>query len=66
MKCYVHAKQGSSEEAVAVCEVCGMGICMEHAVERDLPVRSSPGMAGYPQRAMIIMCEQDAKARHVE
>jgi hypothetical protein len=63
VKCYVHAKEGSAVDAVAVCVVCGMGVCMEHAVERDLPVRTSAGLAGYPERGMLILCPVDAKAR---
>ena len=62
MKCYIHAKEGFSEEAVAVCVICGMGLCPDHAVERNLPVRSSSGQAGYPERGMLILCPQDAKA----
>jgi hypothetical protein len=39
MKCYVCAKQGKHEEAVAICIVCGMGLCSEHAFRQELPVR---------------------------
>ncbi len=39
MKCYVCAKLGRDEPAVAVCIVCGMGICMEHAIKENLMVR---------------------------
>ena len=64
MKCYVHAREGSREEAVAVCQVCGMGVCLDHAVERDMPLRQfqSPGLAGYPDRSMVILCKRDAEA----
>ncbi len=65
MKCYIHASEGSSEEAVAICVVCGMGVCMEHAVERDMPVARPPGQAGYPERAMLILCQRDAEVHPV-
>ncbi len=35
MKCYICAQQGKDEEAVAVCIVCGMGVCMTHAIRKD-------------------------------
>ena len=63
MRCYMHAKEGAIEEAVAVCIVCGMGVCMAHAVERDLPVQRPAGMAGYPERGMLILCQRDAMVR---
>jgi hypothetical protein len=31
MKCYKCAEMGRSSDAVGVCVVCGMGLCMEHA-----------------------------------
>lgn len=30
MKCYLCAEEGKEEEALAVCIVCGMGVCKEH------------------------------------
>ena len=36
MKCYVCAKKGLDNEAVAVCIVCGMGVCMEHATVEEV------------------------------
>jgi hypothetical protein len=39
MKCYICAKQGVNEEAVAICIVCGMGLCMGHAFKENLLVR---------------------------
>jgi len=38
MKCYVCAKMGKDTDAVAVCIVCGMGVCMEHAIYEATPV----------------------------
>jgi hypothetical protein len=39
MKCYVCAKQGIDKEAVAICIVCGMGLCLGHAFKEELLVR---------------------------
>ncbi len=36
MKCYICAEQGVDSEAVAICIVCGMGVCMEHLVRKDV------------------------------
>ena len=38
MKCYICAKQGIDEEAVAICIVCGMGLCLGHAFKEELVV----------------------------
>jgi hypothetical protein len=62
VKCYSHAKAGSSEDAVAICIVCGMGVCMEHAVMKDMPAQKYPGLSGKPsEREMVILCEGDAR-----
>ena len=39
MKCYICAKQGKHEEAVAICIVCGMGLCADHAIKEELLVK---------------------------
>jgi hypothetical protein len=44
MKCYVCAKMGKSTDAVAICIVCGMGMCMDHTIRRDVDVWEG----GYP------------------
>ena len=62
MRCYVHALEGGSEEAVAVCAVCGMSLCMEHATERDMPTVRPSGPSGSPERATLILCPRDAEA----
>jgi hypothetical protein len=38
MKCYECAKQGKDVDAVAMCVICGMGLCMDHAIRENLPV----------------------------
>ena len=44
MKCYVCAKEGKDSDAVGVCIVCGMGLCMEHVIREDTEV----WQGGYP------------------
>lgn len=44
MKCYICTKEGKNTDAVAVCIVCGIGLCMEHAIREDLDVWEG----GYP------------------
>ncbi len=38
LKCYLCAKMGKDTDAVAACIVCGMGVCMEHAIYEQTPV----------------------------
>ena len=38
VKCYECAKQGKDVDAVATCVICGMGLCMDHAIRENLPV----------------------------
>jgi len=60
MKCYTHAKEGVNKEAVAVCAVCGMGLCLEHVIEREVPVvQRVSGWAA--QTTMHILCERCSK-----
>lgn len=42
MKCYVDARDGDTKDAVAICSTCGMGLCMEHLVHQELPLRVWP------------------------
>jgi len=61
MKCYEHAKQGKDVEAVAVCAICGMGVCIDHLVEREVPlVHAVSGWAS--ETAMQILCQRCAQA----
>lgn len=67
MECYVCAKLGKKTEAVGVCIVCGMGVCMEHAVRDDVEMWTG----GYPfpsatTRSTIprILCEECHVALH--
>jgi hypothetical protein len=44
MKCYICAEQGKTSDAVAICIICGMGICMEHLVREETELWKG----GYP------------------
>jgi hypothetical protein len=44
MKCYVCAKEGEDSDAVAICIVCGMGLCVEHLVREEVEIWEG----GYP------------------
>lgn len=61
MKCYLDAQAGADKDAVAVCAVCGMGLCAEHAIEREgRPHRAGlvdPGIGP----AMLILCPRCAE-----
>lgn len=36
MKCYICDREGRSTDAVAVCIVCGMGLCRDHAMREEI------------------------------
>lgn len=60
MKCYLDAQSGADKDAVAVCAVCGMGLCAEHAVEREPRPEAGlvrPGIGA----AMLILCPRCAE-----
>jgi len=38
LKCYICAKMGKDSDAVAACIVCGMGVCMDHAIYEETQV----------------------------
>lgn len=60
MKCYTCAKAGKTTDAVAVCTVCGMAVCMEHAHEREVQVTQR--VSGWvSETAMQILCERCSK-----
>ena len=62
MRCYVHAKTGATEEAVAVCSRCGMGLCLEHA--HDIAVEGTKlpegSWTGATAQWMAIYCDRCA------
>ena len=59
MNCYLEAKAGTEKEAVAVCAVCGMGLCMDHLTEIDNPPAASVGLMG-DRSHMAILCPRCA------
>lgn len=38
MKCYECAKTGKETDTVAVCIICGRGVCKDHLVREETPV----------------------------
>jgi hypothetical protein len=44
MQCYVCAEAGKQTEAVGICIVCGMGLCMDHVLREDVGLWEG----GYP------------------
>lgn len=44
MKCYICAQQGEDSDAVAICVVCGMGVCMDHVIREEVETWEG----GYP------------------
>ena len=36
MKCYVCTEEGKETDAVAMCIICGMGVCKEHAIRDEI------------------------------
>ncbi|NYT17726.1 MAG: DUF2180 family protein [Methanomicrobiales archaeon] len=38
MKCYICDIEGAEHEAVAVCQICGMGLCREHAIRENIQI----------------------------
>ena len=62
MNCYPCAKESAASEAVAVCSVCGKGLCLQHAVERDLPLVQR--VSGWVDQSLVhILCRQCAEVK---
>jgi len=60
MKCYVCTKNGMSKDAVAVCALCGMALCVDHVVERE--VSGATVSPWGVKSSMIILCGRCARA----
>jgi hypothetical protein len=61
MKCYECIKAGTTQDAVAVCAVCGKGLCLDHALERELSL--TPRVSGWANSmATHIICQACATA----
>jgi len=64
VKCFIDARAGTDRDAVAVCGVCGMGLCPDHLVERVVPlVKAVSGWAS--ETAMLVLCERCSKAQQL-
>ncbi len=50
LKCYECATNDVTEEAVAICIMCGKGMCMEHGKRVDLPI----WQGGYPAPVKVL------------
>ncbi len=55
MKCMPDAEAGIDKDAVATCHDCGAGVCLEHAVQRQI-TEPPVGMAGSGRSHMVILC----------
>ena len=72
MMCYVCNKLGKDTPAVAICIVCGMGLCSEHLVREELPVWQdvNVGMGTVrhklPETLPRILCAECYQALHQE
>jgi hypothetical protein len=69
MKCMVHTKEGMrraeapdqwrAPDAVAVCSICGMGLCLAHLVEREVNITAR--VSGWAsETTMVVLCERCA------
>ena len=71
MKCMVHTQEGMrrgempdqwrAPDAVAVCSICGMGLCPAHLVEREVNIAGR--VSGWAARtSVVVLCERCAAA----
>lgn len=69
MKCYICAQEGKESDAIALCIVCGMGLCKDHAIREDLTfwegefIRTELAKEGdvqfrLPKKLPRILCEE--------
>jgi hypothetical protein len=74
MKCMEHTREGMrrgelgdhwrAPDAVAVCSICGMGLCPAHLVEREVNITGR--VSGFAsQTSMVVLCERCATAGDV-
>jgi hypothetical protein len=70
MKCYICDQLGKDSPAVAICIVCGMGLCKDHVIREELPMweRMHQGMAEtkvkLPATLPRILCPPCSTALH--
>jgi hypothetical protein len=74
MKCMVDAQEAmrrgemptewEARDAVAVCTICGMRVCLAHLVEREVPITER--VSGWAsETAIVVLCERCAAAGDV-
>jgi hypothetical protein len=74
MKCMVDAQEGlrrgampnewEARDAVAVCSICGRGLCLAHLVEQEVPMTGrASGWAS--ETSVVVLCERCASAGDV-
>jgi hypothetical protein len=74
MKCMVDAREGlrrgelpnewRARDAVAVCSICGMGLCLAHLVEREVSLAGR--VSGWAsETSVVVLCERCASAGDV-
>ena len=56
MQCYIDAEAGTSKHAVAICNACGVGLCLKHLVDEEM-TRHAPGLSGHREQGRRILCE---------
>ncbi|AJF07525.1 DUF2180 family protein [Geoalkalibacter subterraneus] len=62
MNCYPCARENKETPAVAVCSVCGKGLCLEHTVERELPLVQR--VSGWVDQSLIhLLCAECAEVK---
>ena len=63
MQCYVCAKAGKQTEAVGICIVCGMGLCMDHALREDVDLwrGATRSPKRRPRRSCRAFCARNAR-----
>ncbi len=70
MLCYVCKRSHTDTPAVALCIVCGMGLCLDHAIREAIPVYETveTGMTAtrhkLPAALPRIVCAECHKALH--
>ena len=51
--------QWRAPDAVAVCSICGMGLCLAHVVEREVNITAR--VSGWAsETTMVVLCERCA------
>lgn len=71
MKCMLDAQESlrrgempnewRAPDAVAVCSICGMGLCLAHLVEREVNIAGR--VSGFAsQTSVVVLCERCASA----